>query len=43
MEAVRSSNEEIHGVIGTKMIIFAVVGMVLIGVVNCIFYRGVKK
>lgn len=40
---LRNTNEEIAMMVGTKMIIFAVIGMLVILGVNLVFYRSIKK
>lgn len=40
---MRRINEQINGMVGTKMIIFAVLGLLAIGGVNVVFYKMIKE
>lgn len=39
---LRRVNSQIHGMVGVKMIIFGVIGLIGIGVVNFVFFRLLK-
>ena len=39
---LRRVNSQIHGMVGVKMVIFGVIGLIGIGVVNFVFFRLLK-
>lgn len=43
IEGLRRINYQISGMVGTKMILFAVIGLIVIALVNVTFYRILKK
>lgn len=43
IEGLRRVNYQINGMVGTKMIFFAIIGLVVIGAVNFVFFKTLKK
>lgn len=43
MQSIRDINVEINSLASYKMLIFGTIGLLMIGLVNFMFYRGIKK
>ena len=43
IQGLRSINQEMANMVGTKLIVFGIVGLIGIAVVNLVFFRSLKK
>lgn len=43
IQGLRLINQQIAGMVGTKMLVFGVIGLIAIAAVNVIFFKSLKK